>query len=65
MLRLRKSSDRGHFNHGWLDTYHTFSFSEFEAGLRQAGMTDVSLTSTHTVADGMHSVIVKAAKPLP
>jgi redox-sensitive bicupin YhaK (pirin superfamily) len=29
MLRLRKSSDRGHFNHGWLDTYHTFSFSEY------------------------------------
>ena len=29
MLRLRKSTDRGHFNHGWLDTYHTFSFSEY------------------------------------
>jgi SAM-dependent methyltransferase len=39
------------------------SFSEFEAGLREVGLTDVSLTSTHTVADGMHSVIVKAAKP--
>ena len=39
------------------------SFSEFEAGLREVGLTDVSLTSTHTVADGMHSVIVKATKP--
>lgn len=39
------------------------SFSEFEAGLRDAGLTDVSLTPTHTVADGMHSVIVKASKP--
>jgi len=39
------------------------SFGEFEAGLREAGLTDVSLTSTHTVAEGMHSVIVKAAKP--
>ena len=29
MLRLRKSTDRGHFNHGWLDTFHTFSFSEY------------------------------------
>ena len=38
------------------------SFSEFEAGLRSAGLTDVSLTSTHTVADGMHSVIVKARR---
>ena len=39
------------------------SFGEFEAGLRDAGLTDVTLTSTHTVADGMHSVIVKAVKP--
>ena len=39
------------------------SFSEFEAGLADVGLADVSLTSTHTVADGMHSVIVKATKP--
>ena len=39
------------------------SSSEFEAGLREVGLADVSLTSTHTVADGMHSVIVKATKP--
>jgi arsenite methyltransferase len=39
------------------------SFSEFDAGLREVGLADVSLTSTHTVADGMHSVIVKATKP--
>ncbi|HEX2884667.1 MAG TPA: arsenite methyltransferase [Candidatus Limnocylindria bacterium] len=39
------------------------SFGEFEAGLREAGFADVSLTSTHTVAEGMHSVIVKATLP--
>ena len=39
------------------------SFAEFESGLREVGLSDVSLTSTHTVADGMHSVIVKATKP--
>jgi SAM-dependent methyltransferase len=38
-------------------------FAEFEAGLREAGLTEVTLTPTHAVADGMHSVIVKAAKP--
>jgi redox-sensitive bicupin YhaK (pirin superfamily) len=29
MIRLRKAAERGHFNHGWLDTYHTFSFSDY------------------------------------
>jgi hypothetical protein len=28
-LIIRKSKDRGHLNHGWLDTYHTFSFGEY------------------------------------
>ena len=39
------------------------SFSEFEAGLRAVGLTDVSVVPTHAVADGMHSGIVKASKP--
>ncbi len=39
------------------------SFSEFRAGLVAAGLTDVSLTTTHRVADGMVSAIVKATKP--
>jgi quercetin 2,3-dioxygenase len=29
MIRLRKAAERGHFSHGWLDTYHTFSFGDF------------------------------------
>jgi arsenite methyltransferase len=39
------------------------SISEFEAGLRDAGLTDVSITPSHAVADGMVSAIVKATKP--
>ncbi len=29
MIRIRKSADRGHLNHGWLDTYYTFSFGNY------------------------------------
>ena len=40
------------------------SMAEFRAGLEAAGMTDITITPSHTVVEGMTSSIIKAVKPL-
>ncbi|MFI0975684.1 arsenite methyltransferase [Streptomyces sp. NPDC021093] len=39
------------------------SFAEYRRGLAAAGFTGIEITPTHSVADGMHSAIIRATKP--
>ena len=39
------------------------SFAEYRAGLEAVGLTDISVTPTHAVGDGLHGAIVHATKP--
>ncbi|OLZ59180.1 arsenite S-adenosylmethyltransferase [Streptomyces sp. IMTB 2501] len=38
------------------------SFTEYREGLEAAGFTEIEITPTHAVAEGMHSAIVRAVK---
>jgi arsenite methyltransferase len=37
--------------------------AEYETGLAAAGFTDIRVSFTHQVADGLHSAIIKAVRP--
>jgi arsenite methyltransferase len=39
------------------------SFAEFRAGLDAVGLTDVTVTPTHAVGDGLYGAIIQATKP--
>jgi arsenite methyltransferase len=39
------------------------SFAEYRRGLETAGFTGIEITPTHSVADGVHSAIVRATRP--
>jgi arsenite methyltransferase len=41
------------------------TFTEYAEGLAAVGLTDVSVTATHEVTDGMHGAIIRATKPVP
>lgn len=52
MLELRKASDRGVANFGWLDSRHTFSFGHYHDP-RQVGFSDLPVINDDRVEPGM------------
>lgn len=51
MITIRKSSERGHANYGWLDTHYTFSFADYHDP-RHVHFRSLRVMNEDTVAPG-------------